>query len=784
MAKSKGLDFKALLLNHGEKFGAAVVGLLALTGLATANWSGCKLLEAELKSIATKTRDTWSSPSNAWPEDKKTVFQMTPDVEGMAKRMASPNEDIEQFATVRHWNEPINQLREKLSAVVVLPPEFPESTLVEFTHAMKDDAVEGEETSTEMQEDSPETKSPDQQELDDLFGKTAAAGAPAGFPGAEGDVSGAFPGGIGPGVTGPGAGMGPGMMSGGMPGGAGPGGAAMGMGMGMGLTMSSGELGLDGYGGYPGGENGMSATPPERKVRSVAGVSVRCVFDLYKQTNMIAEALHLSEKEAGQRYVDFVNLEIQRKSAIAGPDPWAGEWEALPLKDIAEILDQSAYFDRDIVNPSVVRSEITMPLPSRAAGNWKPNNASHTRLENFQLSEEEKDLIDKHQAMLLEEATKRKAMLPPQQAKSEGFRKYTLASQDLGMTLGGAGYGQMAESIYSDYQGMQVDAAGESGKKKTDPRFKTPEELEKFLNSTLVANRLLLVRFMDFTCDRGNSYQYRVRLEMRNPNFNMPIDDLEQPELATQRTIFSDWSTPTTPVYVPTAYRYYAQKVESKPRADELAHLNMFYLHETAGTPVMANLRIPVGVKIGGRQLIEVVDLGKSTLENQEVELKSQDYLAGIAEAPRMSASDFPELKDYMKSLQGAKAVPDRITVVDSSGAIVNRFVGDKVTTGEKPVTEKDDARLVKYVLDSYQEFRPQDAEALPGSPYGPGGDASMMDPGAAMGAMSGMSGMGDSYVGKSGRGSALGSSSRNKGRSSSSSSSSSSSKPGGNPNR
>ena len=37
MAKKK-LDFKALLLNHGEKFGAAVVGLLALTGLATANW--------------------------------------------------------------------------------------------------------------------------------------------------------------------------------------------------------------------------------------------------------------------------------------------------------------------------------------------------------------------------------------------------------------------------------------------------------------------------------------------------------------------------------------------------------------------------------------------------------------------------------------------------------------------------------------------------------------------------------------------------------------------------
>ena len=38
------------------------------------------------------------------------------------------------------------------------------------------------------------------------------------------------------------------------------------------------------------------------------------------------------------------------------------------------------------------------------------------------------------------------------------------------------------------------------------------EELKEFLNKTLVSGRLLLVRFMDFTCDRGNAYQYRVRL--------------------------------------------------------------------------------------------------------------------------------------------------------------------------------------------------------------------------------------------------------------------------------
>ena len=771
MAKSKGFDVKALFLNHGEKFGAAVVGLLALTGLATANWSSCSLLEAELKSIANKTRDAWSSPTNVLPEEKKALFAATPDVERMAQRMASPNEDIEQFTTLRHWNPPINQVREKLAPVVVLAPESPESTLVTFTMIEKDDEPEGDEDPA-APEKPEEEMSPDEQDLADLFAAKApgAGGVPGGVPGGlPGDpasllyagAAGEDGGGAGysamPGGGGMGPGMGPGMpgMPGGMPG-------MPGMPPGM-------ELGLDGYGGYPGMESGMGK-PAERKVRSCSGVSVRCVFDLYKQTNMVAEALRLAPQDVTQRHIDFVNLEIQRKTAVAGPDPWAGEWETLSLKDIAEILDRSAYFDRDIVNPSVVRSEITMPLPSRAAGNWTTANASHKRLENFKLSAEEQDLIDKHQAMLLEEANKLKATLPPEQAKSEGFRRYSLASQDLGQALG-AQYSNVSANMYSAYQGGSA-AGGSSaaavapgsapgsagGVPGQAPRFKNKEDMEKFLNATLVANRLLLVRFMDFTCDRGNSYQYRVRLEMRNPNFNVPIDELEQPELATQRTIFSAWSEPTTPIFVPGGYRYYTQKVESKPRTDELAHLNMYYQVDTAGTPVMANLRVPVGVRIGGKQPLEVVDLGKSTLETQEVELKSQDFLAGVTEAPRISSSDFPDLKDLLKTVQGGRAVPDRITVVDSTGAIVNRFAGDKVTGGEKAISESDDVAKVKFVLKQYENFRPQSADADPTSPYatgsaGPGDSAMMMMMGG---------GMGEEYMGGgSGRGSSLGNRSR-----------------------
>lgn len=742
MAKLKGMDFKALLLNHGEKLGAVVVGLLALTGLATANWSSCEKLESDLKNIANQTRDQWSSQANAWPQEKQDLFAKTPDVELMAQKMASPNEFIE-LATVRHWNEPINQVREKLGAVSVLPPEFPEAILVQFPLLENEDEGDSTDAVTETEKPARKTNE-DQQALADLFGSRKAPGAP----GVAGGTT--LPGGAGNALPGTVGGSG-----------SDAGSAAM-MGMLPGTVMPPGgsDLGLDMYGAMMGGVPG-AADAAERKVRFTAGISVRCVFDLYKQTVLLAEALRISPQEVNPSQIDFVNLEIQRKEAVPGPNPWAGEWQNLPLEDIAEILDRAAFVEREIVNPSVIRSEIVMQLPSRAAGNWTTANASHSRLENFKLSEEEQELIDMHQTRLLEEAKRNEASLPKDQARGEGFRRHGLTSQDLGMTLGNQS-SSASESMYGDYQAMMQGGGSAPGDQKSSSRFKNEKELEDFLDSTLVANRLLLVRFMDFTCDRGTSYQYRVRLEMRNPNFGRPVDELEQPELASRPTLFSDWSQPSTPVFVPAAYRYYTQKVDAKPRTNEMAHINMLYLHETAGTPVMANLRVPVGVRIGGRQTLEVVDLAKNTLETQEVELRSQDFLAGVSEAPRISQADFPELKDVLRSL-GSRPIPDRITVLDSNGALVSRYVGDSVSADDKPISESDDMAMVKYVLDQYTDLRPGSPEDDISNPYGGGSGSSEM-----MGKMMGMGmgGMGDEFKrGGAKKGSALGNRSGGRGK-------------------
>lgn len=761
MAKMKGMDFKALLLNHGEKFGAGFVAVLALTGLATANWSGCKFTEIELSSKAQNTQETWKSPaSNAWPQDKQAIFAETPDVVKMAQRMASANEDIELYAT-RHWNEPLIRVQEKMKAVVVLPPESPEATSVSFPLVMKDDeAVDTVTEETTEPGKTPEKSEPDQ-ELADLFGQANGGAAPGagigiGDPGLNGADTDLAYGNAPPGAGGTSGGYSP-PGSGGM--GMGPGGMGMGPG---GMGMGSGGMGMGmGLSGYGDDAYGMGLTTAvEKKVSYRSGVSVRMVFDMRRQTELLAEALHISPVEAG-KYVEFVEYQIERKRQVPGAEPWAGQWETLPLQDIAEILEESAAFDLEIVNPQVVRSAITMPLPRRAAGRWVVANASHKRLAEFELSPEEQELIDESNRKLLEEAEKRKAMLPPEKAQTKGFRSYQLASNDVNAALGESG----SMGVYSSMLSGPGSSTAETGAPDPNAAKMSKEEkekMEKLLKSTLASGRLLLVRFMDFTCDRGTSYIYRVRLEMINPNFDAPVDSLEQPELAEQKSIFSDWSEPTPPVYVAAPYRYYSQKVDSKPRATEQAHMSVFYENDTAGTPVMATLRVPVGTRIGGKQLLEVVDLGKNKLENQDVNVKTQDFLTAVSEMPRVPQADFPELKQLFKSIPaGTKIIPDRLTIVDANGAIVNRFSGDTASDGDKPVTEAKDREMAKGILGLYEHLRPQAAEAAAGaSPYGgEGGEGSGM---GLSGMGMGMGGMG----GGMGRGSALSGSGGGRGKS------------------
>jgi hypothetical protein len=392
----------------------------------------------------------------------------------------------------------------------------------------------------------------------------------------------------------------------------------------------------------------------------------------------------------------------------------------------------------DVVLPGVIDYAVCMPLPRRAAGRWTPENASHKLLEEFQLSEEEQKVINNLTENMRQEAEKRKASLPPAMASASGFSRYSFGSNSLvgGLNESGGLNENSFQNMFNDAYSRAKGEADDKDEKEEDRKER--EKMEQKAKNVLAAGRLLLVRFMDFTCDRGTAYRYRVRLEMRNPLFNLPIDSLAEPEMASQPTLFSDWSEPTPPTFVPSGYRYYPEKVESRPRADEYAGMAMYYEHETAGTPLLATVRVPVGSRIGGKQSVEIVDLGKNTLEMTEVDLKSLDYLAAVTEAPRLARGDFPELKDAFEAAGTLRPVGDRLTVIDANGGIVSRYVGDSINQGDGDRTRALDERLTSFVLETYKHLRPG-TEETSNNPYGGAGEQG----GSALSDPSGFPGMG-----------------------------------------
>ena len=106
----------------------------------------------------------------------------------------------------------------------------------------------------------------------------------------------------------------------------------------------------------------------------------------------------------------------------------------------------------------------------------------------------------------------------------------------------------------------------------------------------------------------------------------------------------------------------------------------------------------------------------------------------------RLNSGDNRELKAYIDSMRGqSKQLADRITVIDSNGAIVTRYVGDSIDNGGNTRTEALDEKFYRDVLKIYEHLKKNES-ADPNNIYAGEG-------------MTGEGGGGSGYMGMSGYG-------------------------------
>lgn len=112
-------------------------------------------------------------------------------------------------------------------------------------------------------------------------------------------------------------------------------------------------------------------------IRGVRYVAVRGIVPLREQGREMMHALRL-DRNAAMLLPEYLDFTIERQTAIAGADPWAGAWTTLDIRTAFDLLDEAAAIAPDVV-PDEFRNEVvTMPLPIRLDGEWGAQ-VSHSR---------------------------------------------------------------------------------------------------------------------------------------------------------------------------------------------------------------------------------------------------------------------------------------------------------------------------------------------------------------------------------------------------------------------
>ena len=375
MDKIKNIDYQQLLVDHGEKLALGMIAVICLFAIWGTSWATTDLHPEQFKSQARATREAMLSPDNSWPEEERKKHLDVPDISLQASRLQEFDDDaLARLSYSADMTWPLIDRQEPISPINFLPLDQMIASTGKFlmparrSREESEDEEEGEEFSAEELEEA-------HQESMFEIRKGRSGGGAAG--GADADLLE--------------------MMMGGEAYGGGRSEQRNTGGGGEEADLMVMMMGGDAYGGA--GTGGEREAQPSEGLHYVA---IRGLFPLRETQRNVAAAMHLSKTaKILKDLVAVNNFEVQRKARRPGNSPWSGEWVPVDLRSAIEILARADGQDGDVIAPAITDPVITQPLPPRFMGHWT-DDGSHPGLAKYELSEEDKELLRKHNEMLEE----------------------------------------------------------------------------------------------------------------------------------------------------------------------------------------------------------------------------------------------------------------------------------------------------------------------------------------------------------------------------------------------
>lgn len=645
--KLKGFDAKQFLINHGEKLGLGFIGLLVLYALGTANWVPYNGNPRDIVNAANEARQKYESRVITPQDEEELQLVVKADERPGALvdkhilndwsagrydlrviMAVSPSDKDDPFKEPAFNQHPIKNLIATATRVVLnLGPELPPApppTAAPATPMPPGLAAGGRATN------------PD---LDERFGRRTGMVGAAGAEGSE---------------------------------------------------YYAPELAyFTAAGGMSGeGSGELSYAGTKLRGRGQPCVAVRGIIPLHELLRDVMEARHCGPTEAAGHFqlIDY----ILERQTMNRDGTWPADdqgWEEVDRATAENILNEVDGFDLDPVPPALTDTAVTMPLPPLITGYWK-SRATHPDIENYSLSEKDMDNELKFQRTLLkkvqDQEAQLKAAVPAQQVGPEkkGWSHMIYNSRRLTAELmGDTSYENNYGDINQSDMGMTTVASVA-----TDPRFKqlvddlskagskSPTDADKALREYITkrisaVGNVLLFRYLDFAVEPGQTYRYRARLVLENPNFGERVASAVEPGVVEGETRMNAWSNITEPASIERDTYYFVNKVDVNR---SLALFDFFHFDPALGTIVsntepdnrddpatfnsVPRLEVGFGQPIGGSPVVWELNPAAMTFEKDEADVKddgdgigytfqSGDVLVTAMERMNINRLEHPDLK-------------------------------------------------------------------------------------------------------------------------------------------
>ena len=587
----KKLNIKALLIDHVEKF---VFGFFALSVLGVllggTSWARYSKTPDEIKRSVANVRAKIAANS-VWPKEKESSFAIVDFTEKARQLFSMPSlvrYDFSQylFHPLYRKNEPKREpTYESVQNLIAKAAVVPLSVLSEEARQRLDSQpteADGTTAAAEMPagNDEFEVRTGGNNRLP---GGRAGDGLPVGrmpnTPGGPAAAGHGAPGGKTPGggkagapasahASGGNKGGRPGML--GLPGL--PGDTPGSLGMGMGMPGMPGMPGMMGSGMNMGPTAGATA-------RGVRMIAVRGVFPVRKQIENYRNALHVTQMEA-EDLLEITDFILERQSAQAGADPWKdSKWVVVDIQSALDVLNESSDLDLEDPVPTAIRDAvITMDLPLNLLGLWK-DYATHPRIKDEELSPEAMEAENKLLESLAEtvDGTKLGEAPPPRRkglaAAQRDFKGLVnqVKSDPEGRNMMDDMMKRMSQSSSSSMSRAPGMSAASMPGMQGSMAMGGPMRGVSAIDRLVARKKFLLFRYFDFDVESGMAYRYRVRLKLRNPNFERTAEELAgaDMEISKGEERETPWSNISNPDYVRSTANYFLKDVEREPYHEE-----------------------------------------------------------------------------------------------------------------------------------------------------------------------------------------------------------------------